>query len=100
MWILQFAIQLPINIVDTGCYCSGFELTDYCLMDRYQVAVGTSPGGGQVKAFYRIPMDSKHHTVTELNLDGYRQVSPRTKMNRGCKVPNKEMGAVRSLTKI
>ncbi|XP_062596534.1 uncharacterized protein LOC134257978, partial [Saccostrea cucullata] len=41
---------------------------------EYQIAVGTSPGGGQIKAFYSIPADSKHHTVTELNLDGYRQV--------------------------
>lgn len=46
---------------------------------RYQVAVGTTPGGGQVKAFYKIPADSKHHTVTGLNLDGYRQV-----MNCSC----------------
>jgi hypothetical protein len=27
-----------------------------------------------VKGFYKIPIESKHHTVTGLNLDGYRQV--------------------------
>lgn len=43
---------------------------------RYQIAVGTSPGGGQIRAFYSIPASSKHHTVSRLNLDGYRQVSP------------------------
>jgi hypothetical protein len=37
--------------------------------------VGTSPGGGQVKAFYTIPANSQYHTVSGLNLNGYRQVS-------------------------
>lgn len=41
---------------------------------RYQIAVGTSPGGGQVKAFYTIPAGSQQHTVSGLNLNGYRKV--------------------------
>lgn len=41
---------------------------------RYQIAVGTSPGGGQVKAFYTIPAGNQHHTVSGLNLNGYRKV--------------------------
>ncbi|KAK3104702.1 hypothetical protein FSP39_008103 [Pinctada imbricata] len=39
-----------------------------------QVAVGTSAGGGQIKAFETIPLDSKHYTVGGLNLNGHRQV--------------------------
>ena len=41
---------------------------------RYQIAVGTSPGGGQVKAFYTIPSGSQYHTISGLNLNGYRKV--------------------------
>lgn len=53
-----------------------FCLTQTLITVRYQIAVGTSPGGGQIRAFYSIPASSKHHTVSRLNLDGYRQVSP------------------------
>lgn len=42
---------------------------------RYQIAVGTSPGGGQVKAFYTIPSGSQYHTISGLNLNGYRKVN-------------------------
>lgn len=41
---------------------------------RYQIAVGTSPGGGQIQSFIPIPLDSKHYTVGGLNLNGQRQV--------------------------
>lgn len=42
---------------------------------RYQIAVGTSPGGGQIQSFIPIPLNSKHYTVGGLNLNGERQVT-------------------------
>ncbi|VDI73733.1 Hypothetical predicted protein, partial [Mytilus galloprovincialis] len=40
----------------------------------YQIAVGTTPGGGQIKAFFDIPEDARHYAVSGLNLMGYRKV--------------------------
>ena len=41
----------------------------------YQVAVGTSPGGGQVRSFFEIPQGVKFYAIEGLNLMGYRLVS-------------------------
>lgn len=73
---LEFDNSLYYYSFDWGIHKYEESMTTF-MFYRYQVAVGTSPGGGQVKAFYRIPTESKHHTVTGLNLDGYRQVSPK-----------------------
>ncbi|VDI79784.1 Hypothetical predicted protein [Mytilus galloprovincialis] len=40
----------------------------------YEVAVGTTPGGGQVKPFFSIPMGTSYYSVTGLNLNGLKKV--------------------------
>ncbi|VDI67222.1 Hypothetical predicted protein [Mytilus galloprovincialis] len=40
----------------------------------YQIAVGTTPGGGQIKAFFDVPQDARYYTVSGLYLMGYRKV--------------------------
>ncbi|CAG2236309.1 unnamed protein product [Mytilus edulis] len=40
----------------------------------YQIAVGTTPGGGQIKAFFDVPQDARYYTVSGLSLMGYRKV--------------------------
>ncbi|XP_076086943.1 uncharacterized protein LOC143057517 [Mytilus galloprovincialis] len=40
----------------------------------YQIAVGTTPGGGQIKAFFDVPQDARYYTVSGLSLKGYRKV--------------------------
>jgi hypothetical protein len=41
---------------------------------RYEVAVGTTPGGGQIKPFFSIPVNTQYYTVTGLALDGLSKV--------------------------
>lgn len=41
---------------------------------RYQIAVGTTPGGGQIRSFLSIPSGVQYFTITGLNLYGYRKV--------------------------
>lgn len=38
------------------------------------LAVGTVPGGAQVKAFFEIPSTSYNYVINDLNLVGLRQV--------------------------
>ncbi|VDI71255.1 Hypothetical predicted protein, partial [Mytilus galloprovincialis] len=40
----------------------------------YQIAVGSTPGGGQIKAFFDVPQDARYYTVSGLSLKGYRKV--------------------------
>ncbi|XP_071152144.1 uncharacterized protein, partial [Mytilus edulis] len=40
----------------------------------YQIAVGTTPGGGQIKAFFDVPQHDRYYTVSGLSLKGYRKV--------------------------
>jgi hypothetical protein len=44
------------------------------LFYRYEVAVGTTPGGGQIKPFFGIPVNTQYYTVTGLALDGLSKV--------------------------
>ena len=44
------------------------------LFYRYEVAVGTTPGGGQIKPFFSIPVNTQYYTVTGLALDGLSKV--------------------------
>ena len=44
------------------------------LVYRYEVAVGTTPGGGQIKPFFSVPVDTQYYTVTGLALDGLTKV--------------------------
>lgn len=55
-------------------FTSKIQSLIYPLYFRYQIAVGTSPGGGQIQSFIPIPLSSKHYTVGGLNLNGQRQV--------------------------
>ena len=45
------------------------------LFYRYEVAVGTTPGGGQIKPFFSVPVDTQYYTVTGLALDGLTKVN-------------------------
>ncbi|XP_063408918.1 uncharacterized protein LOC134692399 [Mytilus trossulus] len=40
----------------------------------YQISVGTTPGGGQIKAFFDVPQGARYYTVSGLSLMGYRKV--------------------------
>jgi hypothetical protein len=51
------------------------KLSCYCYAHRYQLAVGTSPGGGQIKHFMDVPIDFTHYTVQGLDLSGESRVS-------------------------
>ena len=44
---------------------------------RYQIALGTTPGGGQIKPFFDIDLEDgvRYYTIGGLNLVGYRVVS-------------------------
>lgn len=42
---------------------------------RYQIALGTTPGGGQIKPFFDISIDVKYFTIGGLDLMGQRKVS-------------------------
>ena len=44
------------------------------LVYRYEVAVGTTPGGGQIKPFFSVPVNTQYYTVTGLALDGLTKV--------------------------
>ena len=44
------------------------------LFYRYEVAVGTTPGGGQIKPFFSVPVNTQYYTVTGLALDGLTKV--------------------------
>ncbi|XP_041378093.1 uncharacterized protein LOC121390363 [Gigantopelta aegis] len=41
---------------------------------RYQVAVGNTPGGGQIRPLFDIPLDKHYLTIQDLVLKGERQV--------------------------
>ncbi|XP_064646203.1 uncharacterized protein LOC135499389 [Lineus longissimus] len=43
-------------------------------LSRYQLAVGTSPGGANIKQFFDIPVSSTHYVITDLDLNGVRQI--------------------------
>ncbi|KAJ8321023.1 hypothetical protein KUTeg_002610 [Tegillarca granosa] len=43
-------------------------------ISEYHIAVGTTPGGGQIKPFFKIPITSKYYTVSGLNLNGQRKI--------------------------
>ena len=47
------------------------------LVYRYEVAVGTTPGGGQIKPFFSVPVNTQYYTVTGLALDGLSKVKKR-----------------------
>ena len=57
-------------------------LDDETGISRYQIAVGTSAGGGQIKAFFDVPLDTRYYQVKGLNLHGERQVSSLNYPNR------------------
>ncbi|VDI54125.1 Hypothetical predicted protein [Mytilus galloprovincialis] len=40
----------------------------------YEIAVGTTPGGGQIKPFFTIQAETNYYTVTGLNLNGLKKV--------------------------
>ncbi|CAC5409205.1 unnamed protein product [Mytilus coruscus] len=40
----------------------------------YEIAVGTTPGGGQIKTFFSIHPETNYYTVTGLNLNGLTKV--------------------------
>ena len=46
----------------------------FALFYRYEVAVGTTLGGGQIKPFFSVPVDTQYYTVTGLALDGLTKV--------------------------
>ncbi|XP_071123199.1 uncharacterized protein [Mytilus edulis] len=50
---------------------------------RYQIAVGTTSGGGQIRSFFDIPIYAQYHTVTGLDLMGYRTVYVSVKGENG-----------------
>ncbi|ESO82597.1 hypothetical protein LOTGIDRAFT_236952 [Lottia gigantea] len=41
---------------------------------RYEIAVGTTPGGGQVKQFFTASLDKRYMTIKNLALNGLKQV--------------------------
>ncbi|XP_076085326.1 uncharacterized protein LOC143056125 [Mytilus galloprovincialis] len=45
-------------------------------VQRYQIALGTTPGGGQIKPFFDINLEDgvRYYTISSLNLVGYRVV--------------------------
>ncbi|KAK3101942.1 hypothetical protein FSP39_007535 [Pinctada imbricata] len=43
-------------------------------IDRYEVAVGTTSGGGQVKKYSAVPSGVRYHAIEGLNLLNYRQL--------------------------
>ena len=49
----------------------------FALFYRYEVAVGTTLGGGQIKPFFSVPVDTQYYTVTGLALDGLTKVKKR-----------------------
>ncbi|CAG2187681.1 unnamed protein product [Mytilus edulis] len=50
---------------------------------RYQIAVGTTPGGGQIRSFFDIPIYAQYYTVTGLDLMGYKTVFVSVKGENG-----------------
>jgi len=45
-----------------------------CLCFSYEISVGTTPGGGQIKPFFRIDATHNAYTVSNIDLNGQRQV--------------------------
>ncbi|VDI27589.1 Hypothetical predicted protein, partial [Mytilus galloprovincialis] len=41
---------------------------------QYEVAIGITPGGGQIKPFIRVPVDTLQYTVNGLNLHGLKKI--------------------------
>ncbi|CAG2250499.1 unnamed protein product [Mytilus edulis] len=41
---------------------------------QYEVAIGITPGGGQIKPFVRVPVDTLQYTVNGLNLHGHKKI--------------------------
>ncbi|KAK3788402.1 hypothetical protein RRG08_044436, partial [Elysia crispata] len=70
------------NAIDTVCQESLTSvyvawspfLDDETGISRYQIAVGTSAGGGQIRAFFDVPLDTRYYQVKGLNLNGERQI--------------------------
>ena len=77
----QFLVP-ECNAIDTVCQESLTSvyvawspfLDDETGISRYQIAVGTSAGGGQIRAFFDVPLDTRYYQVKGLNLNGERQV--------------------------
>ncbi|CAC5392346.1 unnamed protein product [Mytilus coruscus] len=40
----------------------------------YEIAVGTTPGGGQIKPFFSIHTETNYYTITGLNLNGLTKI--------------------------
>ena len=53
------------------------------LFYRYEVAVGTTSGGGQIKQFFSVPVNTQYYTVTGLALDGLSKVKRGSSSNCG-----------------
>lgn len=45
-------------------------------LNSYHLAVGTTPGGGQVQQFFEVPVTKTNHVITGLTLKGLRKVQP------------------------
>ena len=82
---------LCMTLLDTMFWCTLMKILlnmpyflKQCIMHhvfvihhRYQIALGTTPGGGQIKPFFDIDLEDgvRYYTIGGLNLVGYRVVS-------------------------
>ncbi|KAK6174798.1 hypothetical protein SNE40_013376 [Patella caerulea] len=50
---------------------------------KYEVAIGSTPGGGQIKPFFTVPVEKRYLTVKNLMLRGMKQVFVTIKATNG-----------------
>jgi hypothetical protein len=67
--MINSQIQAPSSI------CTGYLQFYSNIVYRYEMAVGTTPGGAQIQSFTAIPAGSLYHTIGGLSMTGNTIVS-------------------------